>query len=134
MDYKIIEGAENMRLEDVERLLRQTYWADRRPIETIETSVRNSTCFGVRLKGEERLVGFARVISDLATTYYLCDVVVDEAYRHRGLGTALVSHIVSHPVYSRLRGLLLTRDAHELYRKFGFKTQCDRTMVRDPDH
>lgn len=133
MDYRIIEGAESMRLEEIERLLRQTYWADRRPLETIEASVRNSACFGVRLEGEEKLVGFARVISDCATTFYLCDVVIDEAYRRRGLGSALVSHIVSHPVYSGLRGLLITRDAHGLYRRFGFETQNDRTMVRSPN-
>ncbi len=131
MEYQIIEGAENIRLEDVVRLLRLSYWADRRPAETIETSVKNSACYGVRIEGEDRLVGFARVISDNATTWYLCDVIIDPEYRGRGLGTALVSHIVSR--YRALRGLLVTRDAQELYRRFGFEVQSGRTMARDPD-
>ena len=130
MDYRIIDGAETMKLEEIARLLRMTYWADKRSMEQIERSVRNSACYGVCLPEEEKLVGFARVISDNATTYYLCDVIVDPEYQHRGLGTALVSHIESLPVYQGLRGILITRDAHALYRKFGYEVLNDRAMVK----
>ena len=132
MDHRIIEGGENMRLEDVVRLLRTTYWADKRPVETIEKAMAHSSCFGIRLEGSDHLAAFARVITDYATNYYLCDVVVDPAYRGRGLGTALVAHIVSHPAYGHLRGFLITRDAHGLYRPFGFEVVNDRVMVRPP--
>ena len=133
MQYRIVEGSENMNAEEVVRLLQMTYWADKRSKEQVEKSMRNSACYGVSVEGEEKLVGFARVITDFATTYYLCDVIVDPAYRHKGLGTALVSHIVSKPEYAGLRGLLLTRDAHGLYGKFGFETADGRAMVRKPD-
>ena len=132
MDYRIVEGAENMRLEDVVRLLRMTYWADRRPVETIEKSLQNSACFGICLPGSDGLVGFARVITDHATTFYLSDVVVDPACRGRGLGKALLAHILSQPEYRGLRGFLITRDAHGLYRPFGFEVVNDRVMVRPP--
>ena len=130
MQYRIVEGAENIRPEDVVRLMKQTYWADKRPAAQIEKSMRHSACYGVRLEGTDELVGFARVISDFATTYYLCDVVIDAAYRGRGLGTALVSHIESLPEYEGLRGMLITRDAHDLYRKFGYEVLNDRVMVK----
>ena len=132
MDYRIVEGAENMELKDVVRLLRMTYWAEKRPVEVVEKSLRNSACFGVRAEGSDQLAGFARVISDDATAFYLCDVVVDPAFRGRGLGTALVSHIVSRHTYAGLRGFLITRDAHGLYRPFGFEVVNDRVMVRAP--
>ena len=130
MHYRIIEGAENMRLDDVVRLLRATYWANQRPAEKIEASLRHSACYGVWLDEEEKLVGFARVITDYATTYYLCDVIIDEAYRGKGLGKALLSHITAK--YAGLRGLLLTRDAHGLYRQFGFETVDGRAMSKNP--
>ena len=79
------------------------------------------------------LIGFARVISDYATSYYLCDVIIDPEYRHRGLGTALVSHVVTSPEYTKLRGFLITRDAHDLYRKFGFEVVDGRVMVKAPE-
>ena len=132
MDYRIVEGAENMKLEDVVRLLRMTYWADKRPVETIEKAMQNSACFGVRVEGVDELAGFARVLSDDATAFYLCDVIIDPACRGRGLGTALVSHVVFRPAYAHLRGVLITRDAHGLYRPFGFEVVNDRVMVRPP--
>lgn len=130
MRYTILEGAENMRLDDVVRLLRTTYWAAQRPVEKIEASLRHSACYGVWLEDEQKLAGFARVITDYATTYYLCDVIIDEAYRGRGLGTALIGHIEARPEYAGLRGLLLTRDAHGLYAKFGFEPVNGRAMEK----
>ena len=130
MEYRIIEGADQMKVCEVERLLKMTYWADRRPTETIEKSMRSSACFGIRSGEDRKLTGFARVISDYATTWYLCDVIIDPEYRDQGLGKALVSHITSK--FSGLRGLLLTRDAHGLYAQYGFGSAGDRAMSRNP--
>ena len=130
MNYRNINGADEMNILEVAALLKTTYWANKRSLETIEKSMRNSSCYGVYLDEGKKLVGFARVISDDATTYYLCDVVIDPAYRGRGFGKALVSHIVSLPEYAGLRGLLLTKDAHGLYEQFGFETVNGRAMIK----
>lgn len=130
MDYCIIDGSDHLNIDEVVKLLKKTYWADKRSIEQIKKSMRNSSCYGVFLNNEKKLVGFARVISDYATTYYLCDVIIDTAYQHMGLGTALVSYIESLPDYVGLRGILITRDAHDLYRKFGYEILNDRVMVK----
>ena len=130
MEYRIIEGADRISVSEVERLLKMTYWADKRSAETIEKSLRNSACFGIRSGEDHKLIGFARVISDYATTWYLCDVIIDPEYREQGLGKALVSHITAQ--FSWQRGLLLTRDAHGLYAQYGFASAGDRAMSRNP--
>ncbi len=130
MNYKVIEGYDNLILDDIVRLLKMTYWADKRSVEQIEKSAENSSCYGIFLEDEKKLVGFARVISDYTTTYYLCDVIIDPEYQNMGLGTALVSYIESRPEYACLRGILLTRDAHALYRKFGYEVINERAMVK----
>ena len=132
LNYRIVEGTEEISPDEAARLLETAYWANRRSKETIEKSMRHSSCYGIRTEGTDLLVGFARVISDHATTWYLCDVIIDEAYRNQGLGKALVSHIASLPEYSGLRGILLTRDAHGLYEKYGFETVEGRAMTRAP--
>jgi ribosomal protein S18 acetylase RimI-like enzyme len=132
IEFRIINDPDKIKSKEVLRLLKMTYWANNRTIEQIEESLANSFCYGMFLD-DDRLVGFARVISDLATTYYLCDVIIDPKYQHQGLGKALVSHIVSLPQYRKLRGILLTRDAHGLYEKFGFETVKDRAMVKVPE-
>ena len=130
MEFRIIDGIEEMNLKDIVRLLRMTYWADKRTVEQIDKSVHNSSCYGVYIEAEQKLVGFARVISDYATTYYLCDVIVDNDYQHNGLGTALISYIEQLPQYAGLRGILITRDAHALYKRFGYEVLNDRVMVK----
>ena len=133
IEFRIINDPDKIKSEEVLRLLKMTYWANNRTIEQIEESMASSFCYGLFLAEEERLVGFARVISDLATTYYLCDVIIDPEYQNQGLGKALVSHIISLPQYRKLRGILLTKDAHGLYEKFGFETVKDRAMVKVPE-
>ena len=130
VNYRIVEGPDKMSTEDIARLLKMTYWAGKRPTETIEKSMRNSACFGIRIEEDRKLIGFARVISDYATTWYLCDVIIDPEYREQGLGKALVSHITEK--FSGMRGLLLTRDAHGLYAQYGFASADGRAMTRNP--
>ena len=132
MNYRIVEGSEKIKVEEVARLLKMTYWADTRPIEKIRKSMDNSECYGLFIEGIDQLVGFARVITDYATTYYLCDVIIDNEYQHSGLGKALVSHIASMPRYAELRGLLLTKDAHGLYEKYGYEIINNRAMMKSP--
>ena len=129
MNYSIINGAENMSVSEVMALLKQTYWADQRPEEQVRRSMEHSCCYGIRLEDGE-LVGFARVISDFSTTYYLCDVIIDAAFQNKGLGSELVSYIENRPEYQGLRGILITRDAHGLYEKFGYQTLDGRAMVK----
>jgi GNAT superfamily N-acetyltransferase len=106
--------------------LSRSYWAAGRPRATVEKSIKHSLCFGVY--DESKQVGFARVITDFATFAYLADVFILEEYRGHGLGKWLVSVIMGH---SDLQGLrrwsLATRDAHELYRQYGF------TELKTPD-
>ncbi len=130
MDYRIVEGADKLQMDEVVRLLKMTYWADKRSVEQIGRSMRNSSCYGVYIDGVKKLAGFARVISDYATTYYLCDVIIDTEYQRKGLGTALVSYIESRPEYAGLRGILITRDAHALYKRFGYEVLDGRVMVK----
>jgi GNAT superfamily N-acetyltransferase len=99
--------------------LKDSYWARGIPREVVERSLRNSLGFGV-YQGDV-LVGFARVVTDLATFAYVGDVFVLEAYRGRGLSKWLMECMVEHPDLKELRRWhLATRDAHGLYVKFGF--------------
>ena len=133
MGCRIVEGMERISVDEAARLLKTTYWAGKRSRGQIEKSMCNSFCYGVWSDDEDKLVGFARVISDLATTWYLCDVIIDPEYQHRGLGKELVSYITSRPEYACLRGILLTRDAHGLYGKYGFANADGRAMTKKPD-
>ncbi len=110
----------------VAQFLASSYWAKGIPASTVEKSLDNSLCFSL-LEGN-RQIGFARVISDRATFAYLADVFVLAEYRGKGLAKWMIECILNHSELQGLRRwLLATRDAHELYRKYGF------TPLKVPD-
>jgi GNAT superfamily N-acetyltransferase len=95
-------------------------WAADIPYAIVQRAIEGSLSFGV-YRGSTQ-IGFARVITDRATFAYIADVFIDEAYRGQGLGQWLMTAISEHPDLQGLRRwMLVTRDAHELYRKVGFR-------------
>ncbi len=97
----------------------QSYWAIGRSRETIERSIRNSLPFGI-YDGPKQ-IGFGRVITDYATFAWVADVFVLQEYRNRGLSKWLMEVMIAHPKLQGFRRwVLATKDAHELYRRFGF--------------
>jgi len=100
-------------------LSNSSYWATGRSVETIKRSIENSLTFG--LYKSESQIGFARIVTDYATFAWVADVFVLDSFRGQGLGTWLMEVILSHPELQGFRRWTLsTKDAHELYRKFGF--------------
>lgn len=118
-DYEISTDPARIDVALVHEFLTNSYWAKGIPLETVQLSIENSIPFGV-YHGRQQ-VGFARVISDLATFAYLADVFILPSHRGRGLSLWLMECIVSHPDLQGLRRwMLATQDAHGLYARFGF--------------
>jgi GNAT superfamily N-acetyltransferase len=118
-NYTISTDRERLDVAMIHRWLNESsYWAQTRSLETVQKSIENSLCFGV-YDGDQQ-VGFCRVVTDYATFGWLCDVFIIESYRGRGLSKWLIESVVTHPDLHNVRRLLLaTRDAHELYRRYG---------------
>ncbi|MDP4116298.1 MAG: GNAT family N-acetyltransferase [Bacteroidota bacterium] len=101
-------------------LSNHSYWSRNIPLEKVKTAFDNSLNFG--LFHNSRQIGYARVISDFSQIAYLADVFIVEEYRGRGLSKWLMQTIMSHPNLQGLRKwVLVTKDAHELYKKFGWQ-------------
>lgn len=114
-------------LDVVHGFLSTCYWAEGIPRDVVARSLAGSLNFGV-YAADGAQVGFARLVTDRATFAYLADVFVLEAWRRRGLSKWLMECVTAHPdVQDLRRWVLLTRDAHALYRKFGF------TAVANPE-
>src|SRR5256885_13374256 len=141
-EYTISTDRARLDFDVIHGFLDQSYWAAGRPVETIRRSVENSLPFGV-YEGE-RQVGFARVLTDYATFAWIADVFIVEEERGRGLSKWLMETILAHPELQGFRRwVLATKDAHGLYRQFGFNElkrparwmeRPDPNMKENPDY
>jgi GNAT superfamily N-acetyltransferase len=134
-DIEISSDRTRVDIDLVHGWLTQSYWSPGIPRSTLQRAIEHSICFGAYCSG--RQVGFARVITDRATFGYLADVFVLEPWRGRGLSRRLMEAVKAHPELQGLRRFMLaTRDAHALYRKFGFGAPASLGSlmeILDPD-
>jgi len=110
-------------------LSNHAYWAKGRARDIVERLVREASRV-VGLYADGRQIGFARAFTDGVAAVYLADVYVLPEHRGRGLGVELVREMVEGSPWADRKWLLHTRDAHELYRRFGFGEPSERVMER----
>ena len=114
-----------LQIERMHRFLSQeAYWCLGIPLTVVKKAVDGSLCFGLYddAKKEAPQIGYARIVSDKATFAWLCDVYIEKEYRGQGLSKWLMECLISHPELKDLRRICLaTKDAHELYKKYGFE-------------
>jgi len=129
-EYLISDDKDKINRKVVLDFLARSYWANKRPPERIIRSIENSHCYGVY--HQDNQIGFARVVTDEATFYYLCDVFVLNEYQGQGIGKKLIEIITNSEKYEWMTGVLGTLDAHGLYEQYGFEKDSDRFMRRIP--
>jgi GNAT superfamily N-acetyltransferase len=130
--YELDDDPNRVDVDTVFRFLNEeAYWARGRTRETIERLVHGSTRVIAAYTPDGELVGFCRVMSDASNMAWLGDVFVLEPHRGRGVGVELVREAVEDPRFRDCLWYLNTRDAHDLYERFGFhRADPGRTMTR----
>lgn len=131
--YRISTDPSLVDVDVVHRFLsEESYWAVGRARDVVERSIEHSPLV-VGAYREGRQVGFARMVTDLTTFAWLCDVFVLDEARGSGVGVAMVRTVVEHPaVVGIKRQFLATADAHGLYARYGYVplTEPERWMIR----
>ena len=110
------EDKSKLDLEKIFQLLSNSYQAQGRSRDMIKKSIEKSFCVGIYFY--ESQIGFARVITDYCTFAYLCDVIIDENYRHQKIGHQLLKYIIEHNELKSVKWLLKTSDAQKFYEDF----------------
>jgi len=120
LTYEVTSDRTRMDVDAIHAFLSQTYWSPGIPKTVVEKAINNSICVGAFQSGQQ--VAFARVVTDAATFAYLADVYVLEEHRGQGVSRMILEKIFGHPELQGLRRFMLaTRDAHDLYARYGFK-------------
>lgn len=118
--FYVSTDKKKLQISRIKQLMEQTFWGRERTVEQCRKAMENSRCYGLYDQNDYQ-VGYARVLTDYVTTYYLADVIVDERYRGKGLGRQLLDTIFSDKELEGLYGMLHTLDKQSLYKKYGFQ-------------
>ncbi|GJL54788.1 MAG: hypothetical protein NPIRA02_19200 [Nitrospirales bacterium] len=79
-----------------------------------------------------RLVGFGRVLTDYVFRASIWDVIIDQQYQGRDIGTQLIRQILDHPSLVKVELFwLCTRNKQAFYKTLGFSDQEQTGMVWD---
>lgn len=130
-----IEQPSESDIDVIHAVLRESYWSPGIPREIVARAAAHSMCAIARDEAG-KLIGYARLVTDMATFAWLCDVIVLPGRQGRGVGRALVRAFLDHPELRGMRRWLLgTKDAHGVYAALGFEPldRPERFMIiRNP--
>ena len=102
--FSIIHRLNEAQALELHALYQGEWWTAGRTLDDIHTMLAHTTfVFGVVPADSTTLVGFARVLSDHVYKAFLYDVIIHPDYRSAGVGTFLLTHILEHPVLSKVR-------------------------------
>ena len=127
--FSIDTNPDLLDIDMIHDFVSQSYWAHGIPKDLVIKAIRHSFCFGLYDHGKQ--IGFARLITDFTTEADVCEIFVLKPYQGRGLGTWLMECVISCPSLKGIRTLSLgTADAHEFYKKLGFRVvgECPNRM------
>ena len=119
--YELDDDRSRVDLDEVHRFIsEQSYWAAGRGRDAMRGLIERADRVVGLFHGDAQ-VGFSRTVdAPDAGLSYLADVYVLPTHRGKGLGVELVRFSVDEGPFAAGRWVLHTKDAHELYAKFGF--------------
>lgn len=118
----IKDGFEKMDFEKVTEMLSNAFWCKGIKIDEVIKGAENSALVVGIFTDNKNQIGYARVISDKTRFAYILDVYVDENFRRNGIGQKMINYILNHEeLMDVYQWLLITKDAHGVYSKVGFK-------------
>jgi ribosomal protein S18 acetylase RimI-like enzyme len=123
-DYVLSDDRARLDFDMIHDFLRRSYWSPGIPRSLVEQAAAHSTPFGLYRRAgpdQHEQIGYMRVLSDFAAFAYLMDVFVLETFRGQGLARWMVQAAMADASFQDVRSwMLVTRDAHGLYRRLGF--------------
>jgi GNAT superfamily N-acetyltransferase len=128
MPIEITDDRARVDVRQLLELYKAAWWALDRSAEDVRRALLYSHPVVSAWDGSI-LVGFTRVISD-RNRATIWDVIVRPSHQGRGVGRKLVSFVLDHPDLRSVSSfLLLTKDKHRFYERFGFESERDMAMM-----
>ncbi|WP_430426105.1 GNAT family N-acetyltransferase [Maribacter litoralis] len=132
-DYFISKNKRLLNVEGIQQFIASSYWGKDRTLNEVKLTIENSYCFGIYTNDNEQ-IGFARVVTDYIYFGYFMDVIIFDKFQGKGYGKILIEAMLEDPTIKSLKTLALkTKDAHQLYERYGFDKIGDSALWMSVD-
>ncbi|GAB4052264.1 GNAT family N-acetyltransferase [Catellatospora paridis] len=132
VDVEVRLSVESERLAQLMELFAAEWWtAGRRPDDVAAMLTASDLVFALVERSTDRLVGFARVLTDGVYLACVLDVIVASHARGSGIGRVLLDAIVDHPRLAGVRSIELVcqPELMPFYRNWGFTEEVGRSRL-----
>ena len=131
MAVRRVEDWTDELIAELVELYRATWWtAGRTPADVRRMLEGSDVVIGFQAEADERLIAFARALSDGVYKALVFDVIVTEAWQGTGLGRRLIDAVLAHPRVASVRHVELYCRAEML----PFYDRWDFADTRDEMH
>ena len=130
--YRIINALDEHHVPQMMDLSRAEWWTCTRTVEQVRDVLKwSDLVIGLCSQPGERLVAFARVLTDRTFNTLIFDVIVAADHRGRGLGHRLVEAILANPLLKHVEHVELycRPELVTFYEEFGFRSPDSRVLL-----
>ena len=97
--YRVITSLDDHRLPQLMELYKGEWWSHSRTVERVRQLLEwSDLVVGLCDEADDRLVAFARVLTDRTFRAFIFDVIVAADHRGTGLGHRLMEELLSNPI------------------------------------
>ena len=123
---RLLDHLPAQHLDELCELYQAEWWTRGRRRREVESMLAGSTevvAAVAEVDGEQRLLGFARALSDGAFRAIVFDMIVAATHRGRGIGRQVLEELLARPSLARSAGveLMCLPEMAAYYERFGFR-------------
>jgi GNAT superfamily N-acetyltransferase len=126
MEFEAVERLSDAQVEELVELYQSEWWTKGRRREEVRCMLeRGDLMLGFCDPATQKLVAFARVLTDSVYKAVVFDVIVTGSHRGKGVGEALMKAIVEHPELRSVKHIELycLPELMPFYRRWGFSEE-----------
>ena len=132
--FRWIAAFEGARRQEFYDLYRKEWWTAGRGFEDVMQMVGHSDIVvGCCSNDEDKLIGFARVLTDFTFKAMIFDVIVHDDFRGQGVGSAIIHRIICDKSLEKVRGfeLYCPDTLLPFYEKLGFAKRTSTLLIHE---
>jgi ribosomal protein S18 acetylase RimI-like enzyme len=131
MEYQLVENLSEQQIQQLHNLYQNEFWSKGRKLNDIHTMLQNSDMIFAFADQDDKLIAFARLLTDYVFKATVYDLIVAPSCRDQGYGKKLMDTILEHPALQQVNHIDLhcLPEMFDFYRRWDFTTDLNGVQL-----